>query len=152
MTSLDLSQGFLQTQLSKESRKYVAFVFEGRNLQYKRLPYGLNVSTALFIKGLNKVLGHDLTEFVTTYVDDILITSNTYEEHLKHVEQVLSRLKEGGITVKLKKLQFLRKEINYVRYIISAEGIKMDKNKIEQIVNFKRTTYINIKELKRFIE
>ena len=78
-------------------QKYVAFIFEGRNYHFKRLPFGLINSVAVFVKVMDQVLGREVLEFATVYVDDLLITSKTWGEHCKWVEMVLHRLAEGNI-------------------------------------------------------
>lgn len=149
-TTLDLTQGFWQVELDKESRKYVAFTYGGRNLQFKRLPFGLSVSTALFTKALNKILGPEFFDYVTCYVDDILIsTTTTFKDHLDHIDKVLSRLRENGVTVKLKKSEFLKQRVKFLGYILSDEGITMDPEKIDKIKNFR--TPRNLKELQSFL-
>lgn len=148
-TALDLTMGFHQVLLDKDSRKYVAFTFGGKNYQYKRLPFGLNVSTALFTKAMDTIFGPEFSEFVTCYVDDILITSKSYEEHLQHVDKVLNRLKEFGATIKITKTDFLKKEVKFLGYILSDTGIKMDPDKVSKIQNFPEPD--NLKKLQAFL-
>ena len=90
MTSLDLTAGYWQVPLAVESRKYTAFLFNGKNYQFKRLPFGLNTSIASFIKCLDMILQPKDLDFLTVYVDDILIASRTFSEHLEHLEYVLN--------------------------------------------------------------
>ena len=89
ITSLDLTAGYWQVPLEIESRKYTAFLFNGKNYQFKRLPFGLNTSVASFIKCLDEILQPKNLEFLTVYVDDILIASKTLSEHAEHLEYVL---------------------------------------------------------------
>jgi len=149
LTTLDLTQGFLQVEVEEASRKYLAFTFNGNNYQFKRLPFGTCVSTPLFIKAMNQVLGPEVADFVTGYVDDILITSSTCEEHLKQIEIVLKKFEENGVTVKIKKSEFFRKEVKFLGYIITDQGIKVDEEKIEKILQFK--TPRNLKKLQSFL-
>lgn len=74
---LNLRSGYWQVPLSKESRAPCSFLINGRNYSYKRLPFGLNISGAEFQKIMDIVLGPLTHEFVTIYVDDILITSKS---------------------------------------------------------------------------
>jgi len=148
-TALDLTMGFHQVLLDKDSRKYVAFTFGGRNYQYKRLPFGLNVSTALFTKAMDTIFGPEFSEFLTCYVDDILITSKSYDEHLEHIDRVLSRLKECGATVKIAKTEFLKKEVKFLGYVLSDKGISMDPEKVSKIQNFPEPD--NLKKLQGFL-
>ena len=81
ITTLDLTAGYWQIELEEGSRKYVAFLYNGRNYQFCRLPFGLNVSVSIFIKCLDYVLGREILEFTTVYVDDIVITSPDNSTH-----------------------------------------------------------------------
>ena len=92
MTSLDLTAGYWQVPLAEVSRKYTAFLFNGKNYQFQRLPFGLNTSVASFIKCLDQILKPKDLDFLTVYVDDILIASRTFEDHLDHLGYVLSKL------------------------------------------------------------
>lgn len=64
-----------------------------------------------------------LQDFVTAYVDDLIIASETFEEHVRHLEAVFIRLKENGLTANWKKTQFCRKMLTFLGHEISAQGI-----------------------------
>ena len=81
----------------------MAFIFEGRNYQFKRLPFGLVNSVAVFVKIMDQILGQETLQYTTVYVDDILITSTNWDDHCQRVERVLERLSENHITLKLEK-------------------------------------------------
>ena len=74
--SWDTVCGYWQVELHPMSRKYMAFIFEGRNYQFKRLPFGLVNSVAIFVRCMDQVLGQEALQFTTVYVDDLLITSS----------------------------------------------------------------------------
>ena len=73
--------GYWQIELHPNSRQYVAFIIEGRNYHFKRLPFGLVNSVAVSIHCMDQILGKEVLDFITVYVDDILITSCTWKEH-----------------------------------------------------------------------
>ena len=75
ISTWDTVCGYWQVELHPHSRQYMAFIFDGRNYQFKRLPFGLINSVALFVKCMDQVLGQEALEFTTVYVDDLLITS-----------------------------------------------------------------------------
>ena len=77
--------GYWQGELHPNSRKFTAFIFEGRNYQFKRLPFGLVNSMAVFVKCMDEILGQSTLQFTTVYVDDLLITSDNWEEHCNRV-------------------------------------------------------------------
>jgi len=85
ITSLDLSSAFLQVPLSKGSRKWTAFQFQSRAYQFTSVAYGVNNSLLAFIRALETVLGDDVVnDHVITYVDDLLIYSSSFFDHMKH--------------------------------------------------------------------
>ena len=134
-----MTAGYWQVELEEESRQYVAFLYNGRNYQFRRLPFGLNVSVSIFIKCLDYVLGREILEFTTVYVDDIVIMSPDIDTHCERLDRVLSRLHEYGITVKFKKSEFLKEQVNFLGHIISARGISTDPKKVEKNTKFSDT-------------
>lgn len=88
LSTIDLTAGYWQCRLKKESRPITAFLHRGRNYQFKVLPFGLVNSVAEFQKILNQVLGPEILKFTATYVDDIHITSTTFEEHMRHLKAI----------------------------------------------------------------
>lgn len=79
------------------------FIFNGWNYSFKRLPFGLNVSSAEFQKSMDFVLGLEVQDFITIYVDDIIIVSETLENHCDHLREVFKRFTEHNVIVNLKK-------------------------------------------------
>ena len=123
ITSLDLSSAFLQVPLEQFSRQWTAFQFEGNVYQFTTVPYGFKNSLAAFIRALEKVLGDcGLSNNLVMYVDDLLIHSPTFTEHLHHIDLVLDKLTSAGFTVNVAKCQFCKPEIKFLGHIISEEG------------------------------
>lgn len=148
LTSLDLRSSYWQVQLTEESRKYTAFIFAGRSYHFKVLPFGLSVSAGVFITALDYVLGPDLLERVVLYVDDLLIATKTWEEHLELTEKVLMKFSMAGVTVNLQKSKFGRSSLKFLGHIISHEGILPDPRKLDAISNLPYPT--TKKQLKTF--
>jgi len=149
ISTLDLRSGYWQIPLSEDSKPPCSFLINGRNYSYQRLPFGLNISGAEFQKCMDRVLGSLIHEFVTIYVDDILITSDSIQQHREHIKKVLDRFKEYNVTVNLEKCQFFRKEVSFLGHIISTNGIKMDEEKIKTIQEFKEPE--NKKQMQSFL-
>ncbi|CAH1724058.1 unnamed protein product [Aphis gossypii] len=149
LSTIDLTSGYWQCQLKKESRAITAFLHRGRNYQFKVLPFGLVNSVAEFQKILDQVLGPEILEFTATYVDDIHITSTTFEEHMHHLRTIFNQFKKHNVTVNIHKSQFLQKKIIFLGHVISEEGISMDPEKIKTIQEFPAPR--NQKQIRAFL-
>ena len=121
MSTWDAVCGYWQIELHPNSRQYVAFIFEGRNYQFKCLPFGLVNSVAIFIQCMDQILGKEALEFAAVYVDDILITSATWDEHCHRIELVLRKLQQNNITLKLDKCKFITQELQFLGFILSPD-------------------------------
>lgn len=135
-SSWDAVSSYWQIELHPDSRQYVSFIVNGKNYQFKRLPFGLVNSVAIFIRCMDHVLGPELLQFTTVYVDDLVIASNNWQQHCSRVKAVLERLSECGVTLNLEKSTFIAKQIKFLGFIISDQGINADPDKIAAIQNF----------------
>jgi hypothetical protein len=73
--------------------------------------------------------------FIVVYLNDILVYSKTYKEHVQHVCLILTALRDANLCIKVEKMEFYKQEVKFLRYIISWEGLKMDSKKIEAITS-----------------
>jgi hypothetical protein len=99
LTSLDLSSAFHQIQLHEESRPFTAFLFDSTVYHFRRAPYGFKNSLPAFIRAIKLALGGSNQTNVVFYVDDILIYSKTFDEHMMHIDAVLGKLTKAGFTI-----------------------------------------------------
>lgn len=99
-------------------------------------PFGLTGAPGIFQTFKNNIFRPYLDKFVLVYLDDILIYSKTKDEHLKHLEVILDKLREHIIYGKLSKCKFMRNEISYLGHRIDEKGIKVDPRNIESVQNF----------------
>ena len=122
-TSLDLNMGYYHIMLTPESQRLCTIVFPFGKYEYLRLPMGLcNSPDILQEKMSNLMTG---LEFVRTYIDDILILSkNSWQEHLQNLDVVLTRLENAGLKVNAKKSYFGRVELEYLGYWVTRQGIQ----------------------------
>ena len=95
---------------------------------------------------MNQVLRKYLRKFVLVYLDDIIIYFKSLEEHKEHVRLVFEALRAAFLMMKLKKCKFTQKELWFIEHIISAEGIRMNSDKIAKMVTLASLT--NLKELR----
>jgi len=97
------------------------------------MPFGLTNAPADFQRFINETLALFLDHFTSAYLDDVLIYSDTMEEHTRHVHRVLERLTDAGLHLKPEKCEFHKTEVKYLGLIIGADGIKMDPSKVETV-------------------
>lgn len=95
------------------------------------------------------MLGPEVRAFTSNYIDDLLVSSETFSLHLEHLRQVLQRLKAGVMTVNLDKCRFVRNEVPFLGHILTPTGIKMDTDKMKSIREFPRPT--KVKYLRAFL-
>ena len=114
----------------------MAFIFDGRNYQFKRLPFGLINSVAIFVKCMDQVLRQETLQFTTVYVDDLLITSSNWDDHCNRVEQVLRKLSDNNVTLKLYKSKFIANEVQFLGFNLTEFGISPSQEKVKAIHQF----------------
>jgi len=97
------------------------------------IPFGLTNAPADFQQFINETLAPFLDHFTSAYLNDILIYSDTMEEHTQHVQRVLERLTDTGLHLKPEKYEFHKMEVKYLGLIIGVDGIKVDPSKVETL-------------------
>ena len=91
---------------------------------------------AIFQKRINSVLGEHLDEFVIAYLNNIIIYSNSEEEHFQHIKQVLQRLADKKMLIAIKKCKFYMTKTEFCGFIIKLGKLSIDLKKIKAIVNW----------------
>ena len=136
-SSLDLGKALWQVPLSEESKARAAFITYDGIFEFQTMPFGLQGAPATFQHLMMKVLRGIAWKYVLCYVDDVIIFSETFDEHLKHLEEVFSRLRSAGLKLSPNKCFFAQKKLHYLGHVISKTGIEPDSQKVEKIVNLK---------------
>ena len=113
------------------------------------MPFGLTNAPADFQRFINDVLHPFLDVFCTAYLDDILVYSETLEEHRIHVKRILIVLSEAGLHLTLEKCHFHQTEVKYLRLIITADGVKMDPAKVQAVVGWESPR--NLHDIRAFL-
>jgi len=100
------------------------------------IPFGLTNAPATFMRVMNDVLRPFIDDFIIVYLDEILIFSQTREEHLKHVKQTLDVWKRENLYVKLSKCELGKTYLNYLGHTVGGGELKIDPSKVAVIVNW----------------
>ncbi|KAI2646233.1 Transposon Tf2-6 polyprotein [Labeo rohita] len=119
------------------------------HFEYLVMPFGLSNSPGVFQALVNDVLRDMVDQFIYVYLDDILIFSSSLQEHVQHVRRVLQRLLENGLFVKAEKYVFHAQSVPFLGYILSAEGVRVDPEKVKAVVDW--PTPDSRKALQRFL-
>lgn len=136
-TTLDINSAFWSIPLRIEDRKKTGFVTQDGHFQWTCLPFGLKTSPAIFQRILSNILRkYNLKEFTENYIDDILIFSKSFQEHIEHIEKVLKAIINEGFRLKLKKCTFAAESIKYLGHIIENNTVKPMKDNLISIQNF----------------
>jgi hypothetical protein len=106
------------------------------------MSFGLTNAPAYFMYLMNLVLMPEMDKFVVAFIEDILVYSKNEVEHAKHLHTVLQRLREHRLYAKLSKCDFWLKEIKFLGHTISQEGIAVDPDKVQEVMNWKPPTIV----------
>ncbi|CDJ67432.1 Gag-pol polyprotein, related [Eimeria necatrix] len=132
-STLDLESGFHQIRMAKEDRWKTAFRSVMGLFEYKVMPFGLKGAPATFQANINAYLQPLLGQGVIAYLDDVLIYSPDLPSHVALLQQVLGIFLDQKFYPKFSKCKFAKRELTYLGYTVSAEGIKPPPDKIQAI-------------------
>jgi hypothetical protein len=147
-SSLDLKSGYWQVLMDERDKEKTAFACHKGLFSFEKMPFGLCNAPSIFQELMAHVLA-ECTDFATAYLDDILVFSSTFEEHLAHLNVLFEKLRKHPLKLKLKKCGFLKTETNYLGFIINKDGIKPDQKKVEAIRSLPVPTCV--KEVRSFV-
>ena len=135
-TSIDLAWAFWQIPLKKRDRRKTAFACELGLFEWRRMPFGLCNASATFQRSITRALQKIQQRHgsvVMAYIDDIVIATETIEDHLERIREVFECLREAGFKMRAEKCDFMRTETKYLGRVVSAEGIKPDPAAVSKI-------------------
>ena len=136
ITALDLTRGYWQMPVAARDQHKTAFTTPFGLFQFKVMPFGLNGAPASFQRMMDQVID-GLYTFTAAYLDDLVIYSNTWEAHMEHIQKVLQRLREAGLTVKPKKCQFGMEYCTYLGHVVGGGAVRPEASKVEAVEQFK---------------
>ncbi|GBM40213.1 Transposon Ty3-G Gag-Pol polyprotein [Araneus ventricosus] len=139
ITVIDLAKGYWQIPLSDRARRYSAFVTSFGTYITLRMPFGLVNGANFFSKLMAQVL-ENCDTFAVPYLDDIAIFSDSWEDHLKHVDEVLKRIGNAQLTIKHSKCKFAQNHTTYLGHILGGGVRSPAEAKIKAVVDFPTTT------------
>ena len=148
-SKIDLRSGYHQLRVRENDVSKTAFRKRYGHYEFLVIPFGLTNAPAAFMDLMNMVFSPYLDKFVIVFIDDILVYSGNLEEHAEHLRIVLQILRERQLYAKFSKCQFWLDKVAFLGHVILAEGISVDPQKIEAIVNWKPPT--NVSKVRSFL-
>lgn len=132
LTTLDMTKGYWQIPLESESKEYTAFSTPLGLFQFKRMPFGLHGAAATFQRLVDKLLIPH-SSYVTAYIDDVIIYSGSWEEHVGHVKAVVQSIGQAGLTVNPEKSKVGMRTTQYLGFVVGQGEVKRVRSKVEAL-------------------
>ena len=148
-SKIDLRTGFYQILIAEEDRHKTAFVTSQGLFEYNVLPMGLCNSPGVFMALMNDTFRDYLDKFVLVFLDDIIIYSDSLEEHERHLRLALQRLREQRLCAKLSKSALCQTEVEFLGHYVGRDGLRVMEDKIEAVRDWPVPT--TMRELRAFL-
>ncbi len=149
VSTLDLRSGYWQVEMEKESKEKTAFITHKGLYEFNVMPYGLTNAPATFQRLMDIVLAGLKWQCCLVYIDDVVIYSPTFDQHLNDLKEVFQTLREANLTLKASKCYFCRREMKYLGHVITQDGIKPDPSLTQAVSDFPQPQ--TIKDVQSFL-
>jgi hypothetical protein len=148
-STFDANSGFHQIPVAPGDREKLAFRTHEGHFQYKRMPFGIRNGPSVFQRVMDRILGNAKWAYALVYIDDIVVYSDTFEQHLEHLDKLFSKILTSGLTLSIPKSHVCQREILALGHHVSRLGIGMNKENVRAIADFKRPS--SVKEVQSFL-
>jgi hypothetical protein len=149
-SKIDMRSGYHQMKIREQDIPKIAFTTRYGLYEFVVVSFGLTNAPAYFMNLMNKVFMEELERFVVMFIDDILIYSETVEEHEEHLRIVLERLRQQKLYAKFSKCEFWMEKVAFLGHVLSAEGITVDPSKVESVTQWEQP--LNVTDIRSFLE
>jgi hypothetical protein len=132
-TKIDLDGAYHQIRVKPEDIPKTVFNCELGHYEFTVMTFGFSNAPATFQRIMNEIFHIEENSFIIVYLDDILIFSETWEEHIRHIRWTLDKLRENSLFAKMKKCEWRTQEVEYLGHIIKSGQVAMDPKKIQAV-------------------
>jgi hypothetical protein len=133
-SSLDMFSGYYQISMEKKAIEKTAFVTTAGLYEFTVMPFGLANAVPTYQRFMTRLLDGVLNDFAYVYIDDILVASEPFEEHLEHLRIIFERIQGARMKLKPSKCHWNCSQVEFLGHKLTREGIRMNENKIKKIV------------------
>ncbi|MCG8048682.1 MAG: RNase H-like domain-containing protein, partial [Candidatus Thiodiazotropha endolucinida] len=149
-SKLDLRSGYWQVEVEEEDKHLTAFTVGNLGFfECQRMAFGLTNAPASFQRLMERCMGDMNLKECLIFLDDILIFSETFEDHLDRLEAVFSRLQQHGLKLKPSKCEFFKTSVSYLGHVVSQDGVETDPDKLKALTSWPVPQ--NVKQLRSFL-
>ena len=148
-STIDLASSYHQIAMKEDDILKTAFHTHRGHFEFVVMPFGVSNAPATFQRLMNKVFAKELDAFILVYLDDILVFSQTKEEHLEHIRTALGRLRDAKIYARLHKCEFYKDKVEYLGFDVSACGVQPSPNKVRAVVEWPKPS--SVKDVRSFL-
>ncbi|KAI3805311.1 hypothetical protein L1987_27555 [Smallanthus sonchifolius] len=135
-SKIDLRLGYHQLKVQEEGVPKTAFRTRYGHYEFLVMSFGLTNAPATFIDPMNRVCKQFLDNFVIVFIDDIIIYSQSQEEHAKHLRIIMETLRKERLYAKFSKCEFWKQEVQFLGHVVNEHGIQVDPSKIEAVMKW----------------
>ena len=146
-TTLDLASGYWQIRVHANSQEKTAFATHQGLFEFRVMPFGVMNAPAVFQRLMQRVLSG--LQFISVYLDDVIVYSETLAEHVNHLRKVFERLRTAGLKPNPAKCRFVCDEVEYLGHLITPAGLKPIERNLIAVREFPVPT--NLKHLRQFL-
>ena len=137
-SAIDLASGYWQVEMEPRDIQKTAFITKRGLFEWNVMPYGLCNAPATFERLMERVLRGHLGKRCLVYLDDVIIHGTTFDTAMSNLRLVFERLKDAGMTLKPAKCKLFQRELLYLGFIVTGEGLKPDPEKLKKVTEWPR--------------
>ncbi|MBW0547088.1 hypothetical protein O181_086803, partial [Austropuccinia psidii MF-1] len=135
MSTMNALKGFHKKVVTPRARKYLRIIFHCGVYDYLRMPFGIKNAPSHFQRMMNEIFPGELSEgWLIIYIDDIIVCSKTWEEHIYRLSRALTKIQSVNMKISLKKCHFGFKQLKALGHAVSGSSLGIDKNKVGAVL------------------
>ncbi|KFD69273.1 hypothetical protein M514_18422 [Trichuris suis] len=148
-SKLDMKSAYWQVNVAPQDRPKTAFVTPDGLYQFKRMPFGLTNAPATFARLIDCVLSQQKWAYCMAYLDDVIVFSQSFQQHLERLDSVLKAVKRSGLRLNPPKCVLATHEVECLGHLVDSQGIRTDPSRVKAMADYPPPQ--NVKELRRFL-